>query len=116
MNVLASFIANDSGALKCTLNKIYRASVASTQLKGVTPDIVLPSVVNESKDFGEAALDNPLPWDTIDSAKYEHLSMVEPFLPELRKLSSARVGKEKEYDYVREDIELYKKRQADKTI
>ena len=116
MNVPPALMTNDPGALKLTIKKFYRASGASTQLKGVTPDIVLPSVVNESKDFGEAALDNPLPWDTIASAKYEHLGMVEPFLPELRKSSSDRVAKEREYDYVREDIDLYKKRQADKTI
>ena len=116
LNVPAALMTNDPGALKLTIKKFYRASGASTQLKGVTPDIVLPSVVNESKDFGEAALDNPLPWDTINSAKYEHLPMVEPYLPELRKLSSERVAKDREYDYVREDIGLYKKRQADKTI
>jgi carboxyl-terminal processing protease len=116
LNVPAALMTNDPGALKLTIKKFYRASGASTQLKGVTPDIVLPSVVNESKDFGEAALDNPLPWDTISSAKYEHLPMVDPYLPDLRKSSSERVAKEKEYDYVREDIALYKKRQADKTI
>jgi len=116
INVPASLMTNDPGALKLTIKKFYRASGASTQLKGVTPDIVLPSVVNESKDFGEGALDNPLPWDTIPSAKYEHLGMVDPFLPQLRQLSSARIAKEREYDYVREDIDFYKKRQADKTI
>jgi len=115
-DVPAALMTNDPGALKLTIKKFYRASGASTQLKGVTPDIVLPSVVNESKDFGEAALDNPLPWDTINSAKYEHLPMVDPYLSELRRLSSDRLAKDKEYDYVREDIALYKKRQADKTI
>jgi carboxyl-terminal processing protease len=116
LNVPAALMTNDPGALKLTIKKFYRASGASTQLKGVVPDIVLPSVVNESKDFGEAALDNPLPWDTINSAKYEHLPMVDPYLADLRKLSSTRIANEKEYDYVREDIALYKKRQADKTI
>jgi C-terminal processing protease CtpA/Prc len=32
--------------VKLTIRKFYRASGSSTQLKGVTPDIVLPSVNN----------------------------------------------------------------------
>jgi carboxyl-terminal processing protease len=109
-------LTNDPGALKMTIKKFFRPSGASTQLKGVIPDIVLPSVANESKDIGESALENPLPWDTIPSAKYDHFNLVEPYLPELRKHSADRVAADQEFTYVREDIELFKKRQADKTI
>src|SRR5205814_3762614 len=35
---------NDPGAVKITIRKFYRASGSSTQLKGVVPDMVLPSV------------------------------------------------------------------------
>jgi len=109
-------VTNDPGALKVTIKKFYRAGGASTQLKGVTPDIILPSVLNESKDIGEGALDSALAWDTISSAKFEPLNLVQPYLPALRDLSSKRVALDPEYSYVREDIELYKKQQADKTI
>lgn len=109
-------ITNDPGALKVTIKKFYRASGASTQLKGVTPDIVLPSVLAESKDFGESSLENPMPWDTIRSADYEHLNRVAPFLAELRRLSTERLEKDPEFQYVREDIGLFKKQQADKTL
>jgi carboxyl-terminal processing protease len=112
----SSLATNEPGALKVTIKKFYRASGASTQLKGVIPDIILPSVLNESKEVGESALDNPLDWDTIKSAKYDKMNMVEPFLPELQKRSAERVAADKEYSYVREDIELYQKQQADKTI
>jgi carboxyl-terminal processing protease len=112
----ASMLTNDPGALKLTIKKFYRASGASTQLKGVVPDIILPSIFNESKEFGEQALENPLPWDTIASAKYDHLNLVEPYLPELRKRSTQRVTSDKDFDYIREDIELFKKQQADKTV
>ncbi len=107
---------NDPGALKLTIKKFFRPSGASTQLKGVIPDIVLPSVANESKEIGERALDNPLPWDTIPGAKFDHFNRVEPYLMELRKRSAERVAADKEFAYVREDIELFRKRQADKTI
>ena len=82
----------------------------------MVPDIILPSLANESKDIGESALDNPLPWDEIASAKYDHLNLVEPYLPELRKRSAERVASDKEYSYMREDIERFKKQQADKTV
>jgi len=69
-------LTNDPGALKLTIKKFFRPSGVSTQLKGVIPDIVLPAVANESKDIGESALDNPLPCDTISSAKYDHFNLV----------------------------------------
>jgi len=109
-------LTNDPGALKLTIKKFYRASGASTQLKGVVPDIILPSILSESKDIGEAALENPLPWDTIRSAKFDKVNMVEPYLGELRKRSSERVATDKEFSYIRQDIELFKKQQSDKTI
>ena len=107
---------NDPGALKLTIKKFYRASGVSTQLKGVIPDIILPSVFNESKDIGEASLDNALECDKINPAKYDHLNLVDPYLPELRKRSTERVAEDKDFAYVREDIEYFKKQQADKTI
>jgi carboxyl-terminal processing protease len=109
-------LTNDPGALKLTIKKFYRASGASTQLKGVVPDIILPSVLNESQDIGEKALENPLPWDTIASAKFDHLNMVEPYLPELRKRSAERVRTDKEFSYIREDMAFFNKQQADKTV
>jgi carboxyl-terminal processing protease len=109
-------LTNDPGALKITIKKFYRASGASTQLKGVVPDIILPSILNESQEIGEKALENPLPWDTIRSAKFDRLNLVEPYLPELRKRSNERIATEKEYSYIREDIEFFKKQQADKTV
>jgi len=109
-------LTNDPGALKLTIKEFFRPSGTSTQLKGVISDIVLPSVANESKDIGEDALENPLPCETISSAPYDRFNLVEPYLLELRKHSAERVAAEKEFAYVREDIEQFKKHQADKTI
>ncbi len=107
---------NDPGALKTTIRKFYRASGASTQLRGVNPDIVLPSVLNYSKEIGESALENPLAWDTIPSAKYDKVNLVGPFLPELLQRSTDRVTTNQDFRYIHEDIEQYRKLQADKTI
>ena len=106
---------NDPGAIKITIRKFYRVSGASTQLKGVTPDIVLPDVLNYSTLIGETSLENPLPWDTIQPANYDKLNLVQPFLPELRHRSDARVATNRDFDYVRQDIALFQKSQADRT-
>lgn len=104
------------GALKLTTRKFYRASGSSTQLKGVVPDIILPSVLDYYPEVGESSLENPLPWDTIDSANYDKVNRVQPYLPELERRSAHRVAEDKDYAYVREDIEKIKKVVADKTV
>jgi carboxyl-terminal processing protease len=106
---------DNPGAVKLTIRKFYRASGASTQLKGVVPDIVLPSA-NNYAEVGEASLDNPLPWDTIRSASYEKLNLIQPVLPELKKRSSSRIEADQDFTYVQEDIEQYRKLLADKTV
>lgn len=107
---------DEPGALKFTIRKFYRASGASTQLKGVIPDVVLPSRWNESEDIGEGALDNPLGYDTIASASYEKLNLVQPYLSELLKRSTQRISTNQDFKYVHEDIEEFRKQQADKSV
>jgi carboxyl-terminal processing protease len=106
----------EPGALKFTIRKFYRASGASTQLKGVMPDIVLPSRLNHSEDIGESALENPLPWDVIRGAQYDKLDLVQPYVAELMKRSNDRISTNQDFVYIREDIEEYRKAQADKTV
>jgi carboxyl-terminal processing protease len=106
---------NELGALKMTIRKFYRASGSSTQLKGVVPDLILPSLNNHA-EVGEAALPNALAWDTIPSAKYEPVNLVPPVLPELRQRSDARVAKDKDFSYLRDEIERYKKLKEEKTV
>lgn len=109
-------VTNDPGLLKYTVSKFYRANGESTQLKGVEPDILLPSVLSHSPDIGESALENPLPWDTIESARFDRVNHVEPYKTELLKRSEARVAACTDFGYVLEDIEHFKKMQADKSI
>jgi carboxyl-terminal processing protease len=107
--------SNDPGTVKITIRKFYRISGASTQFKGVTPDIVLPDTLSYVDDIGEDSLPNALPWDTIPPADYTPLDLVQPYLPELRELSEARVATNQEFIYIRQDIEQLKKMQAAKT-
>ena len=106
---------NELGALKITIRKFYRASGSSTQLKGVVPDIILPSL-NNHMDVGEVSLTNALDWDTVASAKYEPVNLIPPVLPELRRRSEARISADKDFNYVRNEIERYKKAKEEKTV
>ena len=118
LNQLKPFMinsTNDPGELKITIRKFYRISGASTQLKGVMPDIVLPDVFNYSTQIGESNLDNPLAWDTIDPVKYDKLNLVQPYISQLKARSELRVMTNQDFTYVRQDIEQYKKTQAERT-
>lgn len=103
------------GALKVTIRKFYRANGASTQLRGVTPDIILPSISNEM-EVGEGTQPYALPWDTIPSAKYDRLGRVQPHLEELQRRSETRRSVDPDWAYIREDIETYRQAQADKSL
>ena len=58
------------GAMKLTFQKFYRVNGGSTQLKGVTPDVILPDTYEYLKIREK---DNPaaLPWDEIPKAAYQ---------------------------------------------
>ncbi len=108
--------SNDPGTIKITIRKFYRVSGASTQLKGVVPDLVLPDVYNYSTQVGETALENPLPWDTIQPASYDKLNLVQPFLAQLKASSDERIATNQDFIYVKQDIEQFQKAQADKSV
>ena len=108
-------VTNNLGAIKFTIRKFYRASGSSTQLRGVVPDIILPSVANHY-DGGEASLTNALPWDTIPSAKFEPVNLIKPCLTELKKRSDERIAASKDWDLVRREIERYKKIKDEKSV
>jgi len=68
--LLANKNAEDLGALKLTLQKFYRINGGATQLKGVTPDIVLPDRMEYLK-YREKDNASALPWDEIPKAEYQ---------------------------------------------
>ena len=56
--------ALSSGQIKFTESKFYRVSGKSTQSKGISPDIYLPSPIN-TEEFGENKLSGALEYDSI---------------------------------------------------
>jgi carboxyl-terminal processing protease len=66
------------GQVTVTIGKFYRVTGESTQLRGVTPDIVLPSPIS-TEDVGESVLEHALPWDRIASVPFQ-ARLIEPML------------------------------------
>jgi carboxyl-terminal processing protease len=57
------------GQLTLTIGKYYRVTGASTQHRGVFPDISLPSNI-DTEIVGESARENALPWDTVKTTRF----------------------------------------------
>ncbi|WP_312985769.1 carboxy terminal-processing peptidase [Atlantibacter sp.] len=94
------------GSVQYTIQKFYRVNGGSTQRKGVTPDIIMPTG-NEETETGEKFEDNALPWDSVDAATYVKSGDLTPFGPELLKAHDERIAKDPEFQYIIKDIARY---------
>ncbi len=99
-----------SGMLKMTMQKYYRVGGASTQLKGVPSDIVLP-VVTAGFEIGEAEQDYAMPYDEIPKAPgYARNEQLDKVIPLLKQRSASRVAKDKDMQYMRDNITRFRER------
>lgn len=103
----------DRGQLKMTSAKFYRISGASTQHKGITPDISYPSLYDKEK-IGESSLKEALAWDTIYEVPHQTYMDLSPILPRLRELHNQRISDDADYLYLQAMLEHIEK-MRDKT-
>jgi len=104
-----------TGAAKITIQKFYLPDGSSTQLKGVVPDIILPSV-NEFLPIGESDLPHALPWDHISTSFFDGAPLSAKVLQPLQKASLLRQQSLEEFDYLRRNVDWFKMRQAQKLV
>jgi carboxyl-terminal processing protease len=79
------------GDLKLTFQKFYRVTGSSTQNKGVTPDIQLPTAL-DPEQFGESSSPSALPWDEIKGTLFQKTPLVnDRLLANLNKIYSERL-------------------------
>jgi carboxyl-terminal processing protease len=102
------------GALKLTIQKFYRIAGGSTQLKGVVPDVKLPSPTDHP-EIGESAMKGPLAYDTVEPVPFERWDH-QLFKSELVQRSTARVNADPEFRYIMQDSELVKSRLAENRL
>lgn len=103
------------GELKMTVAQFFRINGGTTQLRGVTPDISFPSI-SDTENYGESSYDNALPWLQIKAADYEPIGNLTEFLPALQVRHESRVAKNKDFQYLLEDIAELKSRRKTNLI
>ncbi|MCR5164688.1 MAG: carboxy terminal-processing peptidase [Thermoguttaceae bacterium] len=105
------------GALKVTIQQFYRPLGASTQERGVTSDIELPSITTHM-NIGESDLDYPLAFDQIPAQPITKWSKgpTPEMIQALAQLSSARVSDNAEYQKLLKKIDFYCKIKDRETV
>lgn len=82
--------SEDLGSLKWTIQKFFRVNGSSTQVKGVTPDILFPSTF-DPKELGESSYENVMPWSEIEPTTYQKFPSLESSIQKLKAKHEARV-------------------------
>jgi carboxyl-terminal processing protease len=103
------------GELKLTLAKFYRVSGQSTQHQGVLPDIAYPDVV-DTKEIGESALPEAMPWDSIKPAVRPDSNPYKPFLAELKARHESRTSGNPDFVFTRERLALAQELMAETSV
>lgn len=103
------------GELKLTLAKFYRVSGQSTQHQGVIPDISYPADV-DTKEIGESALPEAMPWDSIRAAVVPEMNPFKPFLAELKARHDARITENADFVFTRDRLALTQELMHETTV
>ena len=104
-----------TGAAKLTIQKFYLPNGASTQKKGVVPDITLPSI-EDYLPIGEADLPHALMWDEIRTTSFDGHPVSPTFLTPLIEASKHRQDSLEEFSLLRRHISWFKAKQEEKNV
>ncbi len=91
------------GQLTLTMGKYYRVTGESTQHRGVSPDIPLPSPIDVSQ-VGESVRETALPWDTIRTTRFEAGEPLDTTISSLTASHVIRTQDDPDYQYLVEGI------------
>ncbi len=92
------------GQLTLTIGKYYRVTGESTQHRGVSPDIRLPSPIDEEQ-IGESVRDSALPWDTIKTTRFRPGDPLDGTIHSLTSIHSERTKDDPNFQYLLRNIE-----------
>lgn len=102
------------GSLKITMQKFYRINGGSTQLEGVSSDIVIPDRYSYIK-IGERDVDNAMPWDKIDPATYQPASSIINF-ENIVFNSKKRIAENPQFKLIDENAKWINDRKEDNVV
>lgn len=100
---------NGIGSIKITVQKFYRINGGSTQLKGVTPDIILPDPYQDI-DMGERRDKASLKWDEIPAASYSPVPHPVD-VARLSALSQARINANSTFNLIKSNAKILKEKE-----
>lgn len=113
--ITGSNIHKPLGEVKMTIQKFYRINGGSTQLRGVIPDIILPT--NYSKlEIGEKELKYAMPFSEIPPSSYDQqIYRADRQIEALKRNSDTRVSQQEHFRLVNENATRLRN-QRDQTI
>lgn len=104
----------DLGSLKMTIQKFYRINGGSTQLKGVAPDIVVPTKYAYLK-VGEKDEKSPMSWDQIQPVSYEKWNNYQNF-DQVVADSKYRISQNEQFALIEKNARWLAKNQDDDLV
>jgi carboxyl-terminal processing protease len=103
LDQIAKNATPEYGELKMTIAQFFRVDGGTTQLRGVTPDVVYPQTSDDTQ-FGESSYDNALPWTRIKAADYTPVGDMATQLPRLLAWHQARVRHDRDFQNLLENL------------
>ena len=103
------------GQLTLTIGKYYRVTGESTQHRGVSPDIYLPSPIDAAL-IGESVRDSALPWDTIPTSRFRAGDPLDGTIDSLTESHTERAKDDPNYQYLTRFVEDDRESRAQKTV
>jgi carboxyl-terminal processing protease len=95
------------GSLLITIQKFYRVNGGATQLRGVTPDIIIPDAYSDM-ELGEREQDFYMPWTKIDAVSFVPWNGLKNF-DNIVKQERANVDSDPDILIVKEQSKAFKK-------
>ena len=103
------------GQIKLTVAQFFLPGGASTQNRGVVPDLKFPASVDAS-EFGESTYKNALPWSNVDAVRFTRYGDFAPLLPQLQRLHDTRIAGDREFQWWTEDVAQFREEMAKTSV
>ena len=103
------------GQLTMTIGKYYRVTGESTQHRGVSPDIELPSAI-DAELVGESVRDSALPWDTVSTTRFSRGTPLDTTIESLAVSHSERASLDPNFVWLQEGIRDVSEARARNTV
>jgi carboxyl-terminal processing protease len=103
------------GQLTVTIGMYYRVTGDSTQNRGVTPDLSLPSAISAS-EVGESSRKGALPWNRIRAAQFRREGQYAALLPDLQREHERRIAADPDFQFALREFSALESMRKEKTV